>query len=253
MGANVSADRREIISTVTNSLDNNCSGSSNVAQTIKDSSVTLRGNAKCDTVTFKNTGSISQTCDMESISNAIADLAADIKDEQTAEAFGLNVSMDQSTYASQAANLIKQKCSNFSDVQQEIANINVILEDEASCDALEFMNNASVEQTCVMKTVMDGLAKLDVVEETGQESGINPLLLGAGIAIVVILILVGVFIYYRMKSGGGQQMGPYDYPQQKKSKAPLIIGIMLILTILIVGSILVWYFFIREDDEDEDE
>jgi hypothetical protein len=264
MGANISQDRRTIISTVTNALENNCSGSSTVDQSIENARVTLRGNAQCDTIQFTNKGTVKQQCNMDSVANAVADLAANITDEQTAKAFGLNVSMDQSTYASQAANIIKNNCSNMSNIQQEIKNIDLILEDDASCDALKFMNEADVQQVCVMKTVMDGLAKLDVEETTGQTSGIEP---GASSSILLTIcalsLLAGGITYAfgnvgAADSKGRANVGASDSkghtgeisePASNTKKIVIILVIALVIALLI-GCCIGIYYFLNDKEGD---
>lgn len=205
MGGNVSTNASKTIQQTKNVMKSSCNPSTTISQTLKDNVVVLRGDAKCNTVSFKNTARAKSSCDMENVSKTLAKQAEKLTEEQKA-GIGINISNDFSANVQTIENILEKHCGAKADIEQEMSGNRIEIWDQAQCEALEFMNEADATSTCVMKQVNDVIADL-TVETARTQKGFGADLGDPTVSfmsstcscvcscILLILVLIGGFIY----------------------------------------------------------
>jgi hypothetical protein len=173
MGANVSTNVSKMQRSIENSMTQSCTPKAGVTQTISGNKIVLRDGAKCRTIAFKNTARAESTCDMGSASKVLAEYSQKLTKDQKA-GIGINISTNISETEENIKNHLEQTCGASASAVQEMSNNEIEIRDNAQCDAIEFMNEADLTATCVMKQVNDVTS--NIIKETHErQAGWDPL------------------------------------------------------------------------------
>ena len=207
MGANVSKSVQKVREVIENTSKTACVNDANITQSIKGLNVHLKG-LSCGELLVANKASIAQTCDMNAISNALAQASMGASKEQLATlGLAVNVSDSVQDRESNIKNIIEAKCGSSARVQQNIEGVTMVVEPWESstgeilkpdCDTLKFLNDANVTQQCIMKTVMDSVSqtKQEVKDKQTVKFPIG-ITIGIGLGVVgfiVIAVVIGMLI-----------------------------------------------------------
>ncbi len=207
MGANISTNASTTIQETQNTMKSSCTPTAAAQQTISGNYVVLRGDATCGNISFKNTARLNSTCDMQALASTLAQQAENLTEEQQA-GLGLNMTTDLSTNTNIISNYLEQQCGPTSNLVQEMSNNRIEIWDDAQCEAIEFMNDADLTSSCVMKQVNDVVSKLEETKTTTQSgftAGLdNPMTTMFSSAsssslsfCILVILLIGGFMYLK--------------------------------------------------------
>lgn len=173
MGANVSTNVSKMQRSIENEMKQSCTPKVGITQTISGNKIVLRDGAKCRTIAFKNTARAESTCDMDSASKVLAEYSQKLTKDQKA-GIGINISTNISETEENIKNHLEQTCGATASAVQEMSNNEIEIRDNAQCGAIEFMNDADLTATCVMKQVNDVTS--NIIKETHErQAGWDPL------------------------------------------------------------------------------
>lgn len=217
MGANVSTNKQAMTQKLITSLTDNCRPTGQSAQEIKDVTLSFGGQAKCGTIAIENRSAVASSCNLDDAIQSLAEGAAGLTQAQKA-GLGLNVSTNVQENASVIKNVIETSCGSSSSIAQNISGVKVTINDQASCDLLEFMNKSDAQAFCVSKVVADAMSKITdtaVQKQTGYDPTVS-------LIAIAVMLGMGVLVF----AGTGKMM--------MAAGGLILIGIVLI----VIGGVL---------------
>jgi len=220
MGANVSSTYQKTTQKLQSTLSNNCKPNTNVRQVISDINFTLGGQASCGIIRFQNKARATATCNLDSTAQMLAEAMNNLTEKQKA-GLGINVSNSQAINKATILTRLNNACGSASAVEQNIKGINFNIIDQASCDLLEFMNDADATSVCVSNLVNQAFSKL---ENTAVKSqlGFDPTAI-FGFIMVIVLVVGIIFLVVKFGGGGSSRPPPQRYyrpPQVQMGRPP---------------------------------
>ncbi len=219
MGANVSTQVATVSTTLQNVQQTNCKNDSEIDQSIGNIEVNLVG-SKCGDISFTNTATVSQMCDLSGTASALAQAAQGLSAQQKASlSLSANISTGVQDNTTKIQQILDANCGSASKINQTIKGAKITIQPyvsadgrtviPASCDILKFANSAGAQQQCILKTVTDTVSKLDQSQAAVQTqesigsliSGLltGPMLLIFGPIILIILVVVVIVIVRMLK------------------------------------------------------
>jgi len=196
MGANVSKNYQETLTKTKTALKENCTPSARVTQEIKDVTVELRGNARCDNITIANRATASADCSMDSVISTLAEQASLLTTEQRA-GLGVNVTDNTQINKQIIEDEIEKNCGTRAAIDQRINGGRIAIYDNAQCDLINFLNEADATSSCVMSLVNEktsNIAQEAATAQTGMSLFGGIMLIFGIIAGIILLIVITVIV-----------------------------------------------------------
>jgi len=220
MGANVSKTTQEIETIIKNTSNYDCTNSSTIDNSITGFRLFGEG-LDCGDITIGNRATTSQVCDLDIAATAVANAAQSLATSQELGLAlpGANVDMSESEIKTVIENTINAKCGNATDIKNTIDDAQIILTTyqpwpwstpvRPSCDSINVINEANVQQQCISKLVLDAANKVTQEAEKKQKSDAlgslgNLALLGLSPCIIIVIIIIIGMLKPKKGSSGGE-------------------------------------------------
>ncbi len=195
------------------SFESSCPGPV-VTQSLDIGSVTIDGTRGTGVTIGSQGASIDYEClvdhDIDSVSQAIADMDAKTRAESSAGFLQSNINTNTTTQKSeivnQVTNLIKQTCDGGSS-NQDMSVGNLVIRNSDLTNSTLFDQNATVKSRCKLSllTKLKTTTQQNLTTDTSSGGNIITTLI-TSILIVAVLIASAVFAYKFANSEGGQKV-----------------------------------------------
>lgn len=224
------------MSAIENTVNNKCEAVANVTQEIKGIEILLEG-VNCGNIRFEQNAKAQTTCEFDGAAAALAQASMAASSEQV---LGLGIGANVDTSLQERTSTIKQKlkneCGSTAKIAQTLRDNKITIRPytvpgsgglfrkpdviAASCEDIEFIQNADASAQCVAKVVMDAIEKSEQTKTSSQKvdalSGLLgglllPILLPIGI-LVILAIVFAVVRSMKSSSKGGTGAPPAGVP-----------------------------------------
>lgn len=246
MGANVATKINEVNNTIKNNMTANCRNLSDVNQTIEGITIELEG-CSCGDVNLKNSATVNQSCDLDTVAGALADAVQGATTEQMLGlGLGANVSTDIQKNKTDILNTLTAECGSEALIKQRLANNTIKMKSQVvcvggtlfrrpecivvpcECNNINVINDSNAGQQCVQSVVQDAVSTMTQQSASKQvidalpNLGALAMLALSPCIIIIILVVIGML---KPKSASDnmpalEQLEKQGAPQKKKKFNP---------------------------------